>query len=74
MTDLTKTQQTAIECVLGAGAERAVRACDIANDFSEDDRGLYSDENEIIAYGVMPNTNQTGWYFAGYADELAAQR
>jgi hypothetical protein len=25
---------------------------------------------EVNAYGVMPNTNQTGWYFAGYVDDL----
>lgn len=23
-------------------------------------------------YGVMPNTNSVGWYFGGYADEVAA--
>jgi hypothetical protein len=24
----------------------------------------------VHAYGVMPNTNETGWYFAGYVDDL----
>lgn len=28
---------------------------------------------EAHYYGTMPNTNTVGWYFAGYADELAAQ-
>lgn len=28
---------------------------------------------EAHYYGTMPNTNTIGWYFAGYADELAAQ-
>lgn len=28
---------------------------------------------EVHYYGTMPNTNQVGWYFAGYADELAAK-
>lgn len=25
---------------------------------------------EVHVYGVMPNTNQTGWYLAGYRDEM----
>jgi len=25
---------------------------------------------EVHAYGVLPNTNQTGWYFAGWADAI----
>lgn len=28
---------------------------------------------EAHYYGTMPNTNRIGWYFAGHADELAAQ-
>jgi len=70
MTKLTEIQQLAIDYVLASGAEQAARACDL----DDDARGLYSDENDIIAYGVMPNTNETGWYFAGYADEIVARR
>ena len=25
---------------------------------------------EVHAYGRMPNTNQTGWYFAGWDDAI----
>ena len=25
---------------------------------------------EIHCYGQMPNTNQTGWYFCGYVQDL----
>lgn len=28
---------------------------------------------EVHAYGVMPNTQQAGWYLAGYVDDLAAE-
>ena len=27
-------------------------------------------DNEIHAYGIMPNTNKTGWYFVCWLDEL----
>lgn len=26
---------------------------------------------EIHCYGTMPNTNATGWWFAGYVSEVA---
>ena len=25
---------------------------------------------EVHIYGVMPNTNQTAWYFAGFAENI----
>lgn len=25
---------------------------------------------EVEAYGLMPNTNQTGWFFAGWEGEI----
>lgn len=28
---------------------------------------------EAHYYGTMPNSDTVGWYFAGYADELAAR-
>ena len=30
-------------------------------------------EGSVHAYGAMPNTNQVGWYFAGFVDDLAAE-
>ena len=27
-------------------------------------------DDGVHAYGVMPNTNETGWYFAGHVDDL----
>lgn len=30
-------------------------------------------DGEVHAYGVMPNTNQTGWYLAGCVDDLVAE-
>lgn len=29
--------------------------------------------DEVHAYGVKPNTNETGWYFVGYASDLAKE-
>lgn len=26
-------------------------------------------DNEIHAYGIMPNTNQTGWYYVGNVED-----
>ena len=26
---------------------------------------------EILCLGIMPNTNQRGWWFAGYVSEVA---
>lgn len=26
---------------------------------------------EVHAYGAVPGTDETGWYFAGYVDDLA---
>ena len=34
---------------------------------------ISQDDDEIHAFGVMPNTHQTGWYFAGYVDDLVEQ-
>jgi len=28
---------------------------------------------EVHAFGVMPNTNTTGWYFAGYDKDVLAE-
>ena len=25
---------------------------------------------KVVAYGIMPNTNQIGWYFVCYEDEI----
>lgn len=64
---MTHLQTKAIEIILAKhGVERAERACDLG----EAERGLYDDEDEILAYGVLPNTNTVGWYFAGYAGEI----
>ena len=63
---MTNNQTRAIQIIIQAGAENAGRACDL----SEDARGIYDDADEIIAYGIMPNSNVEGWYFAGYADEI----
>ncbi|WP_156967770.1 hypothetical protein [Methylosinus sp. PW1] len=69
MSSITETQKLAIEYVLSTGAERAVRACD-----ADGNCGAYRGENEIIAYGTLPSIDRPGWYFAGYADDLAAWR
>jgi len=38
----------------------------------EDEAGLYYGEADSwIVYGTMPNTNQDGWFFAGYSGDLA---
>ena len=30
-------------------------------------------DGDVLAYGTMPNTNQTGWYLVGQRDELIRQ-
>lgn len=29
---------------------------------------------EVHIFGVMPNTNRTGWYFAGFADNIVTEQ
>jgi len=36
------------------------------------ERVVIKRNGEIHAYGRMPNTNQVGWYFKGYRDDLVA--
>jgi hypothetical protein len=62
----TDEQKRAIEIMLESGAEEAVRACDA----EEAIRGLYSDPDEILAYGGRWSTKECGWWFAGYAGEI----
>lgn len=38
--------------------------------FTDAKRVRITRNREIHAYGVMPNTNRTGWYFAGFADHI----
>lgn len=35
------------------------------------DRVVIKRDGEVHAYGIMPNTNRTGWYLVGYRDDLA---
>lgn len=65
----TTNQQLAIAYVMDQGADAAEVGDNLAG---ENAAGIYADDADaIIAYGVMPNTKITGWYFAGYADDLA---
>jgi hypothetical protein len=66
---MTDEQKRAIELILEGSADEAARACDL----DEESRGIYSDPDEILAYGVMPNSNEYGWYFAGYAPEIVEE-
>ena len=34
------------------------------------DRIRITRNGEVHAYGTVPNTNRTGWYFAGFADHI----
>jgi hypothetical protein len=34
------------------------------------ERVRISRDGTVLAYGRMPNSTSTGWYFAGYADEI----
>lgn len=34
------------------------------------DRVRIARNGEVHAYGVLPNTNRTGWYFAGWTDVI----
>ena len=37
----------------------------------EDQAGLYCGEADAwVVNGTMPNTNQVGWFFAGYSGEI----
>ncbi len=50
---------------------KAVRAYLLAREGVE--RVRVASDGTVDAYGVMPNTNQTGWYFAGVLNELARE-
>ena len=37
----------------------------------EDEAGLYCDDADAwVVYGKMPNSNEIGWFFAGYTADL----
>lgn len=38
--------------------------------FTPGERIRITRNGEVHAYGVLPNTNQTGWYFAGWSDHI----
>jgi hypothetical protein len=38
--------------------------------FTDADRIRITRNGEVRAYGTVPNTNRTGWYFAGFADHI----
>lgn len=50
--------------------KQAVRAYVLGRNGAEKVR-VMTDES-VQAYGVMPNSNEPGWYFAGWAKELLA--
>jgi hypothetical protein len=50
---------------------KANRAAILA--FVDAERTRITRNGEVHAYGVIPNTNQTGWYFAGFADDVLDQ-
>ncbi|WP_165823392.1 hypothetical protein [Metarhizobium album] len=37
------------------------------------DKVVIKRNGEVHAYGVMPNSNVTGWYLVGFRDELARE-
>jgi len=40
----------------------------------EDQVGLYEgDADAWIVFGTMPNTNEIGWFFAGYSGEIVQE-
>ena len=41
--------------------------------FTDGERVRITRNGEVHAYGVLPNTNQTGWYFAGFADNILGE-
>jgi hypothetical protein len=60
-TYLMETYEVEADCVKN-GAEA-----------DEDQAGLYTgEEDSWVVYGQMPNTNETGWFFAGYSTEIEA--
>jgi len=38
--------------------------------FVDAERVRITRNGEVHAYGVLPNTNRTGWYLAGFADDI----
>jgi hypothetical protein len=38
--------------------------------FTDGERVRITRNGEVHAYGVLPNTNHTGWYLAGFADHI----
>lgn len=48
---------------------KAARAYVAARDSVQ--RVRITKNGEVLAYGAVPDTNETGWYFAGYVDDLA---
>lgn len=50
---------------------RGVEMVTTGDKATEEEAGLYYGEADAwIIYGVMPNTDETGWYFAGYTQDL----
>ena len=41
--------------------------------FTDAERVRITRNGEVHAYGVLPNTNYTGWYFAGFADHILGE-
>jgi hypothetical protein len=50
--------------------KQTIRAYVLERDGAEKAR-LMAD-GAVNVYGTMPNTNEDGWYFAGWAEELLA--
>ena len=38
--------------------------------FTDGERVRITRNGEVHIYGVLPNTNRTGWYFEGFADHI----
>ena len=50
--------------------KQTVRAYVLERDGAEKARMMA--DGAVNVYGTMPNTNEAGWYFAGWAEELLA--
>jgi hypothetical protein len=48
-------------------------AAKTGDEAEEDEAGMYvGEDNSWVVLGVMPNTNQTGWFFAGYTADIVS--
>lgn len=44
------------------------------NEATEDEAGLYyGEDHSWLVYGTMPNTNETGWFYAGSDSEISRE-